>query len=126
VPVEPFAVWDVHPAEDALAAFDQLVNIVTNAYVNHAPDSIDALPAHQDNFPGAVRWLYFGRTTKHSSAMKKFLYGTLLGLILGVGIGWLAFSGAGRRTVDEQVDTIGRKVDDGMNEVGKKLKDVSK
>ncbi|GEM_PF-2077997 len=58
--------------------------------------------------------------------MKKFLYGTLLGLILGVGIGWLAFSGAGRRTVDEQVDTIGRKVDDGMNEVGKKLKDVSK
>jgi hypothetical protein len=58
--------------------------------------------------------------------MKKFLYGAVLGMIIGVGIGWLAFSGAGRRTVDEKVDTIGRKVDDGMSEVGKKLKDVSK
>jgi hypothetical protein len=58
--------------------------------------------------------------------MKKFGYGLLLGLILGIGIGWLSFSGAGRRTVDEKVDTIGRKVDDGMNEVGKKLEEVSK
>ena len=58
--------------------------------------------------------------------MKKFGYGLLVGMIVGVGIGWLAFSGAGRRTVDEKVDSIGRKVDDGINEVGKKLEDVSK
>lgn len=51
--------------------------------------------------------------------MKKFGYGLFLGLILGVGIGWLAFSRAGQRTVDEKFDTIERNVGKGIDEVTK-------
>ena len=35
--VQPFRVWNLHAAQDELASRDQLMNVVTDAHVNHEP-----------------------------------------------------------------------------------------
>lgn len=58
--------------------------------------------------------------------MKKFGFGLVMGLALGIGIGWLAFSKKGQREVDMQVDAIERNVDQGLQEVDRKVNEVTK
>lgn len=58
--------------------------------------------------------------------MNKFGLGLLLGLILGLGIGWLVFSKKGQREVGKQVDVIERTVDQGLQEVDRTVNEVTK
>jgi hypothetical protein len=58
--------------------------------------------------------------------MNKFGLGLLLGLLLGLGIGWLAFSKKGQREVGKQVDAIERNVDQGLQEVDRTVNEVTK
>jgi len=58
--------------------------------------------------------------------MKKFIYGMVLGFVIGVGVGRLVFSKNGQRTIDKKVDAIQRNVNEGIQKVDEKINEVTK
>ncbi len=52
--VQTFRMWNLHAAKDELTSRDQLMNVVTDAYMNHA-DTVTFFPDGKRNFAGGIK-----------------------------------------------------------------------
>ena len=68
MPIQPFGVTNLHPAEDELSPFDQTMNVIANAHVNHAPQCIGIVrqvkgfPASNPSTGALKTWLALGHS----------------------------------------------------------------